>query len=312
MNLEEELLKIMSKEELRGELGRVVAEFHGFITKPAALKVIAAERGILKKEITTIGGITTGARNINLVCRVVSVGQLKKYPTKTRSRLLTVEDNTGRIGLLLWNEDAEEAGGIKVGDEIEINNAYEKNGKLSLGYAGYIRIVKRALFTPLAEVEINEGKRVHLRSFVKDTGRLKTDFTFSLSDGEKTVECVLTNKRQAIEKLKEGKEIVIENGLVKDGRVLVDEESRLFLKRENVAVGVVEKIEPIGNEGMLLVLNGNEVRLSRSGAFKLLGVKEVPDVQLSTLINLKRNMFLGRNIVVELESGANGDNVKSG
>ncbi len=63
---------------------------------------------------------------------------------------------------------------------------------------------------------------------------------------------------------------------------------------------------------MLLVIGGTEIRLGRNWAFRLLGVKEVPGVELSTIINLKKNMFIGRNIVVELEGGQNDDNAKGG
>lgn len=312
MNLEEELLKIMSKEELRSEIGKVVAEFHGFITKPAALKLIAAERGILKKEVATIGAITAGAKNINLSCVVKSIGPLKIYPTGNRSRTMAVEDSTGGVELLLWNEDAEEAAGIKAGDEVEINGAYEKNGKLSLGYSGYLKITKKASFTPIRDIKLFEGKRTHIRSFVSAIRGMGEDgFHFFISDGENEIECVLVAKQDAARRLREKKEIVVENGLIKEGRVLIDSESRLLAKKDNVAVGIVERMEPSG-DGMLLVVSGTEIRLTRNAAFKLLGIKEVPGVELSTIINLKKNMFIGRNIVVELEGGGADDNAKGG
>lgn len=312
MNLEEELLKTMSKEELRGELGRVVAEFHGFITKNAALKVIAAERGVLKKEITKISDVTVGSKSINLSCAVRHIGPLKKYPTGNRSRIVAVEDSTGTAELLLWNEDAEEAAGMKAGDSVDINNAYEKNGKLSLGYSGYLKITKKAPFSKLSEIRELEGKRTHIRSFIAAIkGTEKNGFCFVISDGENEAECFLAAKQDAAQRLKEKKEIVIENALIKNSRIIIDADSRLLAKRENVAVGKVERMEPAG-DGMLLVIGGTEVMLGRNAAFRLLGIKEVPGVELTTIINLKKNMFIGRNIVVELEGGKNDDNAKGG
>jgi len=310
MDLEGELLKVMTKEELRNEVGKIVAEFHGFITKQAAIKIIAAEKGIVKREITTIPEITAGAKNINLRGTIKMIAPIKKYPTGNRSRLVRVDDGAGAIDLLLWNEDAEEAAGMKLGDEIEINNAYEKNGRLSLGYSGYMKITKKASFTELGDLEKFEGKRTHLRSFIsKIKGGGEAGFCFAISDGENEVECVLIAKQEAERRLKEKKEIVIENGLIKNGRVIIDGESRLLAKKDNVAVGVVERMEATA-DGMLIVVGGAGIHLSRSGAFKLLGIKEVPGVDLSTIINLKKNMFIGRNIVIELEGGQNGGNVK--
>lgn len=300
MNIEEELLKLMPKEELNKEVARTIGEFQGFLTKQAALKIIAIEKGILKKEITSIKAITPGSRNINLSCTVSSVFPLKKYPTGNRSRIVRVEDATGSIDVILWNEDADEAAGLKAGDEIEILNAYEKNGRLAFGYAGYFKIIKRSLFTPLSTVASHEGKRLHIRSFVSELKKEERPPRFVVSDGAQSVECVFEIAPERIEKLKEGKEIVVENCLVKNGKIIIDSQSRLLVKRENILAGVLEKMEASG-DGMQLVISGKSIMLSRKRAFDFLGVKEVAGVSLSTIINLKRNMFIGRNVVVEIK-----------
>ncbi|MEM4165864.1 MAG: hypothetical protein QW153_03360 [Candidatus Bilamarchaeaceae archaeon] len=302
MGLEEELLKIMTKEELQKEVARTIGDFHGFLTKQAALKVIAAEKGLIKKEIKSINSIAPNSKNINLSCIVVSVGQLKKYPSGTSSRIVSIKDESGSAQLLLWNDDAEEAAGLKAGDRIEIVNAYEKDGKINLGYAGYYKIVEKASFSPLADVFSHDGERLHFRNFISDVKKESTPKYFTISDGVENIICILESFPERIEKLASGREVVIENGLIKDGNIIIDSQSRLLVKKENVVAGVLDNMEPYDN-GIALTISGKRIVLQRSRAFEFLGVKEVPGLSLSTIINLKKNMFIGRNVVVETNGG---------
>ena len=312
MDIEAELLKTMSKEEMNTAAAKLIADFHGFLTRDVALKIMAAEKGILKKDVTTIAEIKPAVKNITLTCSIVTIGQLKSYPTGNRCRVMKVEDETGTTEVLLWNEDAEEAAGFKSGDQLEIVNAYEKSGKLSLGYSGYFKIVKRAGFTDLAAVQQAEGRRIHVRSFISRViGPEAAGFAFAISDGATEVKCLLPAGDERSTKLAQDRETVIENGLVKDNIVLIDQGSRLLLKRDKVAVGKLELLEADA-DGAAAVVGGTRIHLGRQAAFKLLGIKPNTAVQLSTIINLKRNMMLGRNVVLDLKGDDNVNNAKGG
>ena len=232
MELEAELLKVMKKEELEEALNKKIEEFHGFLTRDVALKLIAADRNLLKKEINRIADIHPGARGININGTVAEVFPARIYKSGKRSRIIRIKDGSGETGIMLWNDDADGAAGIKSGDEVEVGNAYEKDGELSLGYSGYFRITKRAGFTPVSEIKEMEGKRIHVRSFISRlVGRAGSGYMFVISDGKQEIECQFGYGDQRFNGLAEGREVVIENGLVDKGRLKLDDKTRILLKK---------------------------------------------------------------------------------
>ncbi len=311
MDVEAELLKIMGKDELEQAVKAKTDEFHGFLTREVAIKLIAADKGILKKEIKGIRDIHTGAKGITVEAEVAEVYPMRVYPSGNRSRIIRIKDETGETGLMLWNKDADEATGIKVGDEIEVINAIEKNGELSLGYSGYMKVVKRAGFTKLEEIKEFEGKRVHVRSFISNLiGHSGSGYQFTVSDGDNSLECFMGYKDARYSGLAGGREIVIENGLVNRGGIKIDDKTRILLKREKIITGILESIE-LGKDGVEAVVDGKKLILSDDAAYKLLNVKPVEGVELSTIIKLKRDSILNKNVLIELKGVVHGDNAKS-
>lgn len=311
MDVEAELLKIMSKDELEQAVKAKTDEFHGFLTREVALKLIAADKEILKKEIKGIKDIHTGARGVSVLAKVTEVYPTRVYSSGNRSRVIRINDGTGETGLMIWNKDADDATGIKVGDEIEVINAMEKNGELSLGYSGYMKVVKRAGFTPLNEIKESEGKRIHVRSFVSNlTGRSGSGYQFGISDGKESVECFFGYGDKRYSGLANGREIVIENGLIDKGNIKIDNKTRILLKREKIITGILESIEE-KDDKVEVVVDGKKLMLDKEAAYRLLDVKPVEGVELSTIIKLKRDSILNKNILIDLKGVTHGDNSKS-
>jgi hypothetical protein len=223
------------------------------------------------------------------------------------------------MNLLLWNDDADSAAGIKSNDEIEIANAYEKDNELRLGYSGYFRIRKRSGFTQLAELSGNkewEGKRIHVKSFIsRITGNAEGVFRFFISDGAAELECALAANDERCPHFKQGREIAIESGLVENGKIRIDWKTRVLLKRESVITGTLEEIKEVEDkeneaagekEGVdkagkvEIVVSGKTILLEKDAVYKLLGVKPVDGIALSTIINLKKDTMLNKKVVIEI------------
>lgn len=311
MDVEAELLKVMSKDELEQAVKAKTDEFHGFLTREVALKLVAADKEILKKEIKGIKDIHTGARGVSVLAAVTEVYPMRIYPSGNRSRIIRIKDDTGETGLMLWNKDADDAAGVKVGDEIEVINAMEKNGELSLGYSGYMKIVKSAGFTPLNEVKEFEGKRIHVRSFISNLiGHSGSGYQFSVSDGKETVECFMGYKDARYSGLANGREIVLENALVDKGNIKIDDKTRVLLKKEKIITGILESIEE-KDDKVEVIVDRKKYLLEKDAAYRFLDVKAVEGVELSTIIKLKRDSILNKNVLIDLKGVVNVNNVKS-
>ena len=82
-----------------------------------------------------INELRLGMDNINITTKVVDVSEPREVMTKlgyrTRVATATIEDDTGKIELILWGKQTDEIG---EGDLIEITNGYirEFRGTLQL------------------------------------------------------------------------------------------------------------------------------------------------------------------------------------
>ncbi|MEM2908838.1 MAG: hypothetical protein QW590_03165 [Candidatus Bilamarchaeaceae archaeon] len=300
MTLEKELLSLMTKEKLEEAINEKIKNFHGFLTREVALKLLAAERGVLKREIKQIADIKPGARSISISGTVSSVYPVIRYKSGKCSRRIRISDSTGNVDLMLWNEDANEAASIKSGDEIEVRNAYEKNGTIRLGYSGYFKITKRAEFTPLAELENFKGKRIHVRSFIsKIIGRTRSSFVFRVSDGQVEIECLLPSWDRRGAQLEEKREVIIENGFFDGERIQLDDSTRLLLRKKKIIVGIVRDIKET-EEGIEVTMDEKKVVLNRELAYKFLDAKAAEDIKLATIISLKKDAILDHKRVIDL------------
>ncbi len=129
-----------------------------------------------------IGEIKPDASAFNVVCRIVRIYPPRDY-SGGKLASLVVGDETGTMRVVLWNEKAELAEGVKEGDAIRITNAYSKanmNNEPEIHVGKYSNLVKdektkipeleqieKSLVTEKAISELGDNER-----YIQISGRI--------------------------------------------------------------------------------------------------------------------------------------------
>jgi len=122
-----------------------------------------------------ISDIKSGLGKINIEAVVVSITPIKeinKYGKNIKVSTATIKDNSGKIKLSLWNEDAEK---VEKGDKIKIINGYASEFKgekqLTAGKFGKLEVLEKGL--DVDENEEDEARGEIEKSLAK--GETKTN-----------------------------------------------------------------------------------------------------------------------------------------
>ncbi len=257
MDLEPELLKSISKDELERQVSGKIEAFHGFLTREVAIRLIAKEKGLLKIEEKTfrLSEIPKGEKRITFSASVKRVWPVASYSSGKKSRVVDVEDETGAKPLVLWNGDVELASKLRAQDKISVRGAYEKNNELHLGYSGSLEIVDKAAFSDLGALA--DGETVHLRGvvsrvegydgFVRGTRTVK-GFAFIISDGKNERRCVVFEGMERAEHIRDGDEMIIESAGIHNGNIEIGEHSRMLARRsKEMLLGEITVLESAGD-----------------------------------------------------------------
>ncbi len=145
----------LSESEIRKRISDKVKAFAGLLTEVGAAYAVAKELGVdidIEKEIhkkTPIAQLKPGMERVTVVGRVMRIfppATYEKNGKKGKYCRIILADNTGEIGLTLWNRDVRyvEEGQIRVGDVIEVINAhvreYREQPALSMSFDSRIII----------------------------------------------------------------------------------------------------------------------------------------------------------------------------
>ena len=141
-----DILKMI--QEKREELGPEI------VNDESAAMIIARELGIDLQQISGKGRlqikeITEETRNVSIIVKVVSIGEVRTFSrqdgTEGKVVNLTVADENDRIRLVLWDEKTQAItdGALEPGTVIQIRGGYVKKGlgdslEINLGRTGYI------------------------------------------------------------------------------------------------------------------------------------------------------------------------------
>jgi len=307
------LLQSLSKEQLEEQVAQKVSQFHGLLTREVAMKLIAKEKGLLKEEErkTDIAGIKKGAKRLIVEARVRKIWPVAEYRSGKRSRVVEIEDSTGSIPLVLWNDDVRMANGLRTKDSVAVRGASERNGELHLGYSGTVELVGRAQFSDLGALAAGEFN--HVQGFVSRVQGFdryvsgtsaKAGFSFWLSNGAREVQVLIWGKPDRGRGLRPGDEVILENALESGGRLELSEDARMLTRRkERMLLGKIESLEADG-ETLKARVGGREAAFDRENGLRFMGLSLAGDISLTTALTLKKKHLLNSSIAVRVrESG---------
>lgn len=305
-NYESELCSVLSKEALENEIAAKIAQFQGLLTREAAIKLIAKEKGLLKAEeqrTYKIKDMPAGARKICFTAKILRILAPVVYSRGKTSRSIVLGDETGKTHLKLWPSDFGLFSKVKLGDVVEVKNAYEKNGELSLGYSGEIRVANAAPFLPLKDLALStyvnvRGKIISIEGVgtrnKEDTN--KQVFAFSISDGSSEKRCVIWEGIGKGAKLNTDDEVILENAYVKTDGLYLYNSARILVRPAKRNVAKVKDMT-CEHENLMLILNdGKQLTLDRVNALKVLGANVAADITLESIVNLKKEFIVNKEI----------------
>src|SRR5208283_2535173 len=307
MDLESELLKSLPIEELESLVSERIKSFQGLLTRDVALRLIAKEKGLIKAEEEkeyALGQIPRGAKKVTFRATVSRIWPVAEYASGKRSRVVEVSAEGTTMPLVLWNQDTELGKGIRLKDEIIVKGAYESNGEMHLGYSGKIEVSKHATFSELGSLV--EGERAHVRGFVSKVSgygayRNSRAFMFTLSDGENQAQCIVLEGPERAGNLHEGDEVILEGAQVKEGKLLIDDSSRMHMRRtKEMLIGEIKTLECDG-EKLITKVGERTLSLDRQNALRLIQVEAADDIALSTIVSLKKHALINTKIAMKAQ-----------
>ena len=201
----------MENDKIHELIKSKINEFGDFVTELGAAHIIARELGVNisqePKEVVPstleVAQLVSDINNVSLIGRIVRIYDKitfkKKDGTEGQLQPITVEDKTGKIRVVAWDQKAKivEESNCKLGDPVRIIGGYTKQGKdgsteLHLGIRSQLQIrpsgIKDAdlpsfetTFTKIGEIK---GEEIDTNIRGKIT-QIDTIHEFERSDGSK-------------------------------------------------------------------------------------------------------------------------------
>lgn len=301
------LLEKMSKQEIEEKISEKIKNMAGFLTRDAAINLIFNESGIKSNEKITLSKIKEGVNRASVNVKLERVLKLQTLENGKKMRKIVVSDKSGERELSLWNKDTELVNTLHSGDLIELKGIYCKNNTLSLGYSGEIKTIQQKSFTDIGALAELDGLMVNVLGYVESIegakifvhqGKQRKLFSFFISNGTTSVRTVIWDSAENGKKLFIGSKIKIENAKVKNKELHLNSFSRLFVKKK--IQGVRKKIDSLecANEKMILTIEGKKHKFKREEALKILNTAVADDIKLKTIIELKKDEVLGKELLI--------------
>jgi len=224
----------------------------GFLTDEAAARLVAAEHGVEIKFKKTrpkicIHQLVSGLNDVTLSGRVLLVNMPQAFPRLDgigQVAWLFIADKTSTIKVVLWNDKAELASKITLGQIVKVLHGYVRRGRdgemeLHVGQRGDIQItppdIRESDFPSLKDFCEKIANIIEACKKVNVEGVIRTIYpvsTFQRRDGTKgkVVRIVLEDetkwipvvfwneKAEQIAKVKEGMTILLMNAKVRKNR----------------------------------------------------------------------------------------------
>lgn len=243
------------KDSILEEIKEKQNELGGFITPEGAATIIARSYGIVPEreepEVRKlrIEDLSVGMSNIDIVGIVVKIYEIREFDRKDGSKgkvaNLVIQDDTGRIRIVLWDKQTNliTKGDLDKGDAIQLQGAYVKKGRsdnleVNIGQRGEITIdpdderVEDLPSLPETRIKIDElnpdlgdvdliGRVIAVtepRTFERSDESTGKVASLMLVDGTGQVRASLwDDKADLVQDINSGDAIKIENAYVREG-----------------------------------------------------------------------------------------------
>ncbi len=326
-SLEEEILKVVSSEKLEELIREKGEQFHGLLTREAALfaiskemKVAAPEKPISLSELTVASKRSTVIARLN---RIFETKSFEKNGKQGRVCRVFVGDGKSERPLVLWNEDVDyiEKGRIAAGDLLELRGVYLKNDELHLGYGGRIEVSEKKPEKKIANLSAGEFADMNVsvaeppstRRYERD-GASHEMSSCPVSDGETGARLILWEPNvHSLDGARQGDSVRLEGVRFRDGELHAGKGAFVKLIRKPIKPGELTsefqgelegKITGIetSKEGITVQMEGGGdagILFRPPISLRFLGLKSLPeDIAIGTLAKLKGPGLVGSTVKV--------------
>lgn len=305
MDLQAALIEKLGDELFEKRLAQTVKSFEGLINKKAAILILAKEEGLVSEEekFIRIVEIEKNAKSVTLKAKVGKIWPIATYASGKKSRVYEIEDESGKIPLIVWNKDIEKFSGLRLNDQIKVENAYESGSELHLGYNGTVILVKRAEFEQLdLIVQRYETEQkpflVNIRGSLAE--KCSSEGIFKISNGNKELECLLEEGIERKEAINQSIEVIIEKGIFDGKKIIIDKETRILCRKKPPETWLILDINE-DESGAILLTDRGRIRLDRKELLKVLDLNIAQDIKTSTVITLKKDSIINSKITLNKE-----------
>lgn len=300
----------LGKGELDSRLQKKLEEYHGLISRGAALHLLSLEFFGPQVRASTLLQAKASASAVKLRVRLERVFPARIYDKGGKGGLTqraAVSDHSGGGTLVCYDDAARPLSECAVsGDLIEVSPVRFRGDEYHVGHGGEIKVAESG---PRAKLSGGEG----IGTFEGNVSEFFGDFpyrknrgegglmsAFELDDGKGKARCVLWDSPGMKNSLSKGMKAIIENGVRRGEEIHIGAAGRLLFARKNPDEGrpVIEKIEIDEERGKVVARAGSiSAEMTFDEACKNLGIGPVPEgIKPVTLLNLKKGSWIGRHM----------------
>ncbi|MEM3362495.1 MAG: hypothetical protein QXG16_04255 [Candidatus Anstonellaceae archaeon] len=301
----EELLSGEQKDEkIEEQIKQKIKEYHYLITEEHARYLIMNEKKIVeKKDIKSAKNSIYPVELEGVVKKVYLTKKIEKNNKLFVSQRILLQDQSDEAIVLFFDLLAiEVANKIMTGDTIRIKPLRYINEEFRASGSTTIKVIKKAPLSPLKEgVRGNfEGEIIKIiqKKYKTQNGEEKKLIKITLKIGKKQVNVNIWEADEEIEKkLFEKSKIRIEGGIVKNGEINLNKNSRLLYiylhkpKIELQSYQILENKVILNTTAGKLIFNNLEKFAQYIGLKKLAG-----DIELKKVLNIKLSNMIGSQI----------------
>ncbi len=316
MDLEGQLKEKLGESALEQRVVKTIQAFEGLLNRAAAIRFIAKEDGLLEEEgPIKIVKIEKNSKSVTIKAIIEKIWPIANYSSGKKSRVFELSDESGKIPLILWNDDIDKYSTLRTNDKIRLEEAYESGGELHLGYRGVIRIIKRSepekIETVLAKAKTQTNFSINIRG--KVVQKSEDGLQFRIEDEGGQIECQLTDGFERAEQIKRAIEVIIENGIFEEGLLKIGFESRVLCREAIPQTQTIKSVEADeSTDSAIIVTPSDRLRYTREELLELLNVKVADDIKTSTIIKLKKDSLINSKISVDKGQSGVGADVSTG